>query len=284
MQVIVADTAGFCSGAQKAFNILDTIENPAKCVFWGELLHNKEVRKAIESKGIALLEPKEENLKYIIGKIVYLPAHGVRKDVEQKIRALAEKVIDNTCLTIIQIHKIVEEMEASGRQVVIVGIKNHAEANGILSYTKHGIVVESSDELLKLIKSKQIPINSIGIVAQTTAEQNAFFDCLQVLNDYCTDTQIFNTLCTSVSENQERTRELARNVDVMLILGGMNSANTNILYKISVECTRTYWVEDWTEIRENWFKEAEVVGITAGASTPAELINEAKQLIENIKD
>jgi 4-hydroxy-3-methylbut-2-en-1-yl diphosphate reductase len=283
MRVIVAETAGFCSGAQKAFNILDSIEAPNKCVFWGELLHSKEVQKAIEAKGGKLIDPKEKNLERIKGKIVYLPAHGVEKEIEKKIRGLAEKVIDNTCMSILQIHKTVEEMEADGRQVVIVGLKNHAETKGILSYTKHGIVVESPEELLKLIEDRRIPINAIGVVVQTTAELNTFLGCLQVLNEKCTDTQIFNTLCDSVSANQERTRELARSVDVMIILGGKNSANTKALNEISSEYTRTYWVEELSEIRETWFEDAKVVGLTAGASTPKKIIVEARLLIESFQ-
>ena len=282
MRVIVAATAGFCSGAQNAFNILDSIESPNKCVFWGDLLHSKEVQKAIEAKGAKLIDPKETNLQHLKGKIVYLPAHGVEKEIERKIRELAEKVIDNTCMSIIQIHKTVEDMEADGRQVVIVGLKNHAETKGILSYTKHGIVVESPEELHKLIEDRRIPIHAIGVVAQTTAELDIFLGCLQVLNNKCTDIQIFNSLCNNVSANQERTSELARSVDVMIILGGKNSANTKTLNKISSEYTKTYWIEDLSEIKENWFESAKVVGLTAGASTPKETIVEARHLIEKL--
>lgn len=282
MRVIVAETAGFCSGAQKAFNVIDSIETPSKCVFWGELLHSNEVRKAIESKGIELIEAHEKNLERVKGKIVYLPAHGVEKEIEKKIRELAEKVINNTCLSIIQIHKAVQEMDAHGRQVVVVGIRNHAETNGIISYTKYGVVVESPEELLDLIENKQISNNGIGVVAQTTADQDIFYSCLQILNDKYLGIQIFNTLCDCVSANQERTRNLAKNVDVMIILGGKNSVNTKALNRISSEYTKTYWVENLSEIREKWFEDAKVVGLSAGASTPNGLIDEARQLIEKM--
>ncbi|BAF69776.1 4-hydroxy-3-methylbut-2-enyl diphosphate reductase [Nitratiruptor sp. SB155-2] len=271
MEIRLAKSYGFCFGVKRAIKIAE--ESPNSVTF-GPLIHNKnEIDRLKEKYNVELVEEIDEIQE---NSRVVIRTHGIPKE---KLALLKEKnveVIDATCPFVTKPQEIVSKMSEEGYSIVIFGDINHPEIKGVMSYATDPIVVLSVEELEgKPLKEK------VATVAQTTRKFEEYQKIVNYLMEHKKEVRVFNTICNATFENQDAARELSREADIMIIIGGKNSSNTKQLFKICKEnCPDSYLVENAKELEKEWFEGKKVCGITAGASTPNWIIEE---VIENIK-
>ena len=281
-RIIVAPHAGFCFGVKRAINIAERTskENKGKRIWSIEpLIHNPQEVERLRKEGVEVLET-EENIS--AGDTVIIRSHGIPPNKEEEYVSKGLRVVDATCPYVKAVHQAVEKLVAEGYFVVLLGEKNHPEVIGTLGYLKkaggEGIVVETKEDLEKVKH-----LEKIGIVAQTTQNEQFFKEVVGELALWAKEVKVINTICNATSERQEDVYKLAPKVDVMIIVGGKNSGNTRRLYEISRSLNpRSYHVETAQELDQAWFSGADTVGITAGASTPDWIIEEVKKRVEEI--
>ena len=275
MPVKVAKTAGFCFGVKRAVDaVYDAIKNGKKIATLGEVIHNRQVIEDLASKGVYSYDNVSDISE---DHIIVIRAHGVGKDIYEQIGE--REYIDLTCPFVSKIHKIVEEHYNKGYKIVIVGDQKHPEVIGINGWCNYEATVIDSE-------AKKINADfgdaSICVVAQTTIKKEYFVQIVQILKKACKSTLEFDTICSATRNRQEEAAELAVQSDCMIIVGGTKSSNTKKLYEISKKlCPETYHVETAEEIPQKQYYK---IGITAGASTPARIIQEVvKAMSENLK-
>ena len=285
MEIKIADKAGFCFGVDRAVKIAyRTAEESQGPVYtYGMLIHNGDVIRDLEQMGVVCAERLED---IPAGATVIIRAHGISKAEYEQLEGKNAKVIDATCPFVKRIHKIAEEEYKSGRQVVIAGDKNHPEVKGINGWCENtAIIVASEDECDKIIE--KMPQKDISIVAQTTLIPQKAKKVEQKLKKYFTNAIFFDTICSATEERQQAAETLAKECDLMLVLGGSGSSNTQKLFEICKQhCELTFKLENDKELDGivHLFKNNNIkkVGITAGASTPDKVIKEAKLTMAEI--
>lgn len=274
MEVIVAKTAGFCFGVKRAVEkVYDQIEQEKKPIFtYGPIIHNEEVVRDLEEKGIKVLETVEE-LKSLREGVVVIRSHGVGKEVYDILEKNGIEIVDATCPFVKKIHRIVEEQNREGRRVIIVGNENHPEVQGIKGWGNDDtLVIETAAQFSKLPISEG---EKLCIVAQTTFNYNKFQDLVEKISKTRYDILVLNTICNATQERQVEARQIASQVDVMIVVGGRNSSNTQKLYEICrKECKETYYIQTLDDFKPEKAGSVRSVGITAGASTPNQIIEE----------
>ncbi|WP_448588040.1 4-hydroxy-3-methylbut-2-enyl diphosphate reductase [Thermocrinis sp.] len=281
-EIIVAPHAGFCFGVKRAINIAERVSREKKDKnIWsmGPLIHNPQEVERLRKKGIRVWESEKELNE---GDTIIIRSHGIPPQKEGELKERGLRVVDATCPYVKAVHQAVEKLVGEGYYVLIVGEKDHPEVIGTVGYLKkaggEGMVVESKEDLEKIRG-----VEKVGIVAQTTQNEQFFKEVVGEIALWAKEVKVINTICNATSERQEDVYELAPKVDLMLIVGGKNSGNTRRLYEISRSLNpRSYHVETAEELREDWFANAETVGITAGASTPDWIIDEVKKRVEEI--
>ncbi len=279
MKVVVAKTAGFCFGVKRA---VDTVYEQAaraeeneeeKPIYtYGPIIHNEEVVRDLEEKGIRVLN-SEEDIRKLSGGTVIIRSHGVSKRVYELLEGQGVNVVDATCPFVKKIHKIVKEESEKGKTIVIVGSGNHPEVEGIRGWcSKEAFVVETPEEAEKL----RFPEGTkLCIVSQTTFNYNKFQVLVEIILKKSYDSIVVNTICSATHERQAEARQLASKIDVMLVIGGKHSSNTQKLFEICrKECNNTYYIQTIRDLQEQWLEGRRSVGITAGASTPNHIIEE----------
>ena len=279
LEIITADEAGFCFGVKRAIDIVkDAVANTEKKVYTlGPLIHNPQVVKELSKKGVNLAESIddiEEN------GILIIRTHGVEPKVLKKAQEKGLDIIDATCPFVKNAHKYANELVETDYQTFIFGDKNHPEVLGIYGYTNDkGIIIENTEDL-KDIKLK----DKVGIVAQTTQSYEEYFEVTNYLLPKVKELKIFNTICNTTGNRQEAAKKLAKEVDVMFVIGGHNSANTKRLAEISANTnTPTFHIETVDEINWDKIKNTNKIGITAGASTPDWIIKEVLEIMSEEK-
>ena len=275
MKVIVAKTAGFCFGVKRA---VDTVyeqsekEMALRPIYtYGPIIHNEEVVKDLEERGICVLG--EEKMEGIRGGTVIIRSHGVSRQVYEQLEGQGFQVVDATCPFVKKIHRIVREESEKGTAIVIVGNASHPEVKGIQGWCKEeAYVVETPEEAEKL----RLPGDTkLCIVSQTTFNYNKFQLLVEIILKKSYDSIVVNTICSATHERQAEARQLASKVDVMLVIGGKHSSNTKKLYEICRrECNSTYHIQTVRDLDPRWLEGKRSVGITAGASTPNHIIEE----------
>ncbi len=274
MEVIVAKTAGFCFGVKRAVDkVYEQIEMGKKPIYtFGPIIHNEEVVSDLEKKGVAVIESEEELGKLREG-VVVIRSHGVGRAVYDVLRKNGLEIVDATCPFVRKIHHIVEEQCAAGRRVIIVGNGHHPEVEGIKGWgNDHTLVIASFEEFEKLGIA---PGEKLCIVAQTTFNYNKFQDLVEKISKTYYDILVLNTICNATQERQVEARQIASQVDVMIVIGGRNSSNTQKLYEICrEECKDTYYIQTLDDFKPEKAGTVRSVGITAGASTPNQIIEE----------
>lgn len=273
----VAKTAGFCYGVKRAVdNVYGEIEKGGKIATMGPIIHNPQVIADLASKGVYAYDTIEDIPD---GYKVIIRAHGVPESVYMELKG--REYIDLTCPFVSKIHKIVKEHYKKGCQIVIVGDKNHPEVMGINGWCDNSaIIIDDPNEQV----DENLAEKAVCIVAQTTIKKEIFVQIVQTLKKTCKSTLIFDTICSATRDRQEEAVELAQSSDMMIVIGGRESSNTKKLFEISKQhCTDTYQIETHEEIpQKNTYKK---IGITAGASTPARIIEEVvKAMSENLKN
>ncbi len=279
MQVIVAKTAGFCFGVKRAVErVYEQIENREKhsselpIYTYGPIIHNEEVVRDLEQKGVQVLNTEEE-LASVEKGIVIIRAHGVSTKMYDLLDRDGITVVDATCPFVKKIHRLVREQEALGRYIIITGNKNHPEVEGIRSCCqKDAIILETAEEAENFTLDSGIPVS---IVSQTTFNYNKFEELVEIISKKGYDIIVLNTICNATQERQKEAAEIAREVDAMIVIGGRHSSNTQKLYEICrKECKNTYYIQTLVDLDLDVLKSMGSVGITAGASTPNNIIEE----------
>ena len=274
MEVIVAKTAGFCFGVKRAVEqVYEQIAKAEKPVYtYGPIIHNEFVVKDLEKKGVCVLNTEEE-LSALTDGIVVIRSHGVGKHIYDLLEAHHITVVDATCPFVKKIHRIVEKQTAEGRRVIIIGSPEHPEVQGIRGWGNDTtLVVEKPDQIDDLLLSKE---EKLCIVSQTTFNYKKFQDLVEKFEKKGYDILVLNTICNATQERQVEARRIASEVDAMIVIGGKHSSNTQKLYEIcQKECKNTYFIQSLGDFNPECVNSVRSVGITAGASTPNQIIEE----------
>ena len=267
MKVIKAKTAGFCFGVKRAVDTVyeqaDTCGGPIYT--YGPIIHNEEVVKDLESRGVSVIRSEEE-LEGITEGTVIIRSHGVEKRICDKLRGKGLRIVDATCPFVKKIHNIVEKESAEGKYILIIGNPDHPEVIGIRGWAGSNVsVIQNADDIEKVDFSKN---KKICVVSQTTFNYNKFQDLVEIIKKKSYDISVLNTICNATKERQTEARSIAESVDAMIVIGDKHSSNTQKLYEICRNaCNNTYYIQTLDDLDLNQLGSVETVGITAGAST-----------------
>ncbi len=293
MKVTLAKTAGFCFGVKRAVEMVYTEAQKGKQVYTlGPIIHNEEVVSDLEKKGVKViseqdLEKIEGDGNELSGSTVVIRSHGVSEAVYRSLEEKKCEIVDSTCPFVKKIHDTVRKHAAQGYDIVIIGSREHPEVQGILGWCLgRGTVLEKEQEI-----SSYEPQNNekkVCVVAQTTFNYKKFKDLVEIISKKGYDIIAVNTICNATAERQKEAQELAACSDAMIVIGGKNSSNSRKLYEISKnQCESTYFIQTLEDLDMECVRSSESLGITAGASTPKNIIQEVleacqkKEVLEN---
>ena len=278
MEVILAKSAGFCFGVKRAVDtVYEQTGTGGKIYTYGPIIHNEEVVRDLEQKGVTVLE-NEAELNALTEGTVVIRSHGVERRINDAITEKGLHCVDATCPFVKKIHRIVEKESADGRRIIIIGNRNHPEVEGICGWSlTDPVVIESMEEAENF---KANPEEKLCIVSQTTFNYNKFQELVEIFQKKGYDVIVVNTICNATEVRQKEAREIAQRVDIMIVIGGTHSSNTRKLYEIcQKECERTYFIQTLDDLHLEIPKSAKLVGITAGASTPNNIIEEVQNYV-----
>lgn len=274
MKLKVAESAGFCWGVKRAMDIVLRSANKKRgsIYTWGPLIHNQQVIQNLREKDIHPVEQLEK----VSGNIILIRAHGVTPEVKQSLHDSAAEVIDATCPHVKKVQEIIAQHTQIGFSIVIIGDPGHAESIGLLGYTQgKGYLVHQREDI------EHLPhLEKVCVVAQTTQPQERFEQLSKEIHSRVKECKIFNTICNATRQRQEETIKLAQETDLLVVVGDQHSANTSRLVELAREMgTKTILVETEDTLRETDFANCNLIGLTAGASTPTWLINRVVEKI-----
>lgn len=277
MEVVLAAHAGFCFGVTKAVEtVYEKIKEKKTNIYtYGPIIHNDIVVNDLKDKGVKVISDVSE-LKGVSEGVVIIRSHGVTRQVYEDLKATGLDIIDATCPFVKRIHKIVSEESRKGNSIIVVGSSTHPEVEGIVSYSDGPVyVVESPEEARNFNENKEL---NYTVVSQTTFNKNKFQETIEIFNNYGYNINIVNTICNATDERQSEAREIAARADAMIVIGDENSSNSRKLYEICKEsCLNTYFIHTPEDLEMNIPSSAKLVGITAGASTPKNIIEEVQK-------
>jgi 4-hydroxy-3-methylbut-2-enyl diphosphate reductase len=276
MKIIVAKMAGFCFGVKRAIDIAFHIaDEKRKGVYTlGPLIHNPQVVEMLKNKGIFPIE--DFKAKKDISALI-IRTHGIPLDLSKKISTLGYEIIDATCPFVKKAQHYAKLLKEEGYQVVILGEKNHPEVKGLMSYANNDVIIVDGKTPLPKLKKR------LGIVVQTTQPVETLKKVISDALEHANEIKVYNTICNSTALRLKETEKMACKVNLMLVVGGKNSANTTQLTRLCKSLlVPTYHIETSSEIKKNWFKGVKNLGITAGASTPEWIIKEVEERIRDI--
>ena len=274
MMVILAKSAGFCYGVRRAVELAEqAAAGGGPCVMLGSIIHNKDEMGRLAALGLGTVERPEEVPP---GGTVIIRSHGEGRAVHQALENRGARIVDATCPNVTRIHRIVSQAEEQGRQPVIVGKRDHPEVLAIAGWCRHPVVVSGAEELEEWLKKapeyRDLPLT---FVSQTTAIRAAWEKCVEKAKKECTNAEFFDTICGATSKRQEEASQLARKCGTMVVIGDEKSSNTRHLAELCRQaCPRVLLVERAEDLDLTCIPPADLVGITAGASTPAWIIKE----------
>lgn len=271
-EVILAKSAGFCFGVQRAMDTVYAEADKKNVYTYGPIIHNTEVVNELESKGVKAVNDISE-IPESEKSTVIIRSHGVSKAVYESIKNSGAKIVDATCPFVLKIHKIVKDASTEGDQIVIIGNEKHPEVEGIMGWSEtpvHVVDTVEKAEKLKLDKSK-----NVRVVSQTTFNYKKFQDLVEIIKKKEYNICISNTICNATEERQNEARRIARRADAMIVIGDSSSSNTRKLYEIcKTECQETFYIQTLSGLELDKLKSSDCIGITAGASTPNNIIEE----------
>ncbi|MBQ1518563.1 MAG: bifunctional 4-hydroxy-3-methylbut-2-enyl diphosphate reductase/30S ribosomal protein S1 [Ruminococcus sp.] len=281
-KVTVAKSAGFCFGVDRAVKMVySELEKNTRVATLGPIIHNQDVVNDMQAKGARIIDYVDELES---DETVVIRSHGVGRDVYEAIEAKGNRMLDATCPFVSRIHKIVAEKTAEGYFILIAGDKDHPEVQGIVGHCDENCLVFKDNFELKDFFEKNYKNfgKKLAIVAQTTYNIVVWDDCLNVIPKNDPNIVIFDTICNATDTRQSDAADLAKNSDIMLVVGGRHSSNTVKLYEVCSRYCDTYHIENSDELRTLKLPNADRIGITAGASTPAYIIKEVQtKMAEN---
>jgi len=278
LKITTANSAGFCFGVKRAVDLVyKEAENGDNVYTYGPIIHNEEVVEDLSKKGVKVIHSPEE-LKDLPKGTIIIRSHGISEDIFNQIASYGHKILDATCPYVSKIHKAVREQSEHGKHIIIIGNRMHPEVEGIMGWCKKSdsdcgyTVIENTEEAEQL----NLPTDrKLCIVSQTTFNYKKFQDLVEIISKKGYDIFVLNTICNATQERQTEAADLAKQSDAMIVIGGMQSSNTRKLFEIcKKECENTYYIQKLDDLDLNLFKSYRNVGITAGASTPNNIIKE----------
>lgn len=276
MKILLAKNAGYCFGVRDAVNMAyDTAKEHGDVYMLGHIVHNENVVNDLDKAGAKVVDSLDSVPD---GRPVLLRAHGTHVDIVEEAKNKKMNIVDATCPLVRDIHDEIKALEADGRKIIIIGDHGHDEVVGIASQVKDPIIVATADEATQLRKTKRA-----GVVSQSTQTIENVQDIVNILMSKVVDLRFINTICFPTKRNQEQIKELSKQCDVMFVIGSFTSANSKRLTDLSKERnSRSYQVTCASDIDEKWLDNCETVGISAGASTPDNIISEVLDKIKEI--
>ena len=282
MKVKTAKTAGFCFGVKRAVDkVYELIENGVSPIYTlGPIIHNEEVVSDFEKKGVTVIS--EEDIPKLREGTVVIRSHGVGRRIYDMLKTAGISFVDVTCPFVLKIHRIVERESRAGKQIIIFGDPSHPEVKGICGWCEGSCtVLRNREDAENFVPDPgRIPC----IVSQTTFNYNKFKELVEILckkrydNNVLNIDNILNTICNATEERQKEAKNIAGEVDTMLVVGGRHSSNTQKLFEIcKEECENTYYIQTPVDLDSEMFHHSSYVGITAGASTPKKIIEEVQE-------
>lgn len=274
MKIEIAKNCGFCFGVKRAVKIAQKSIGAASI---GELIHNNlEINRLRDKFGVKTIKSIDD-LKD--EKSAIIRTHGITKTDLEQLKQKQINIIDATCPFVKKSQQIAKEMSDQGYDIVIFGDTTHPEVKGVMSYVTTKVYAILDENELENIKLS----SKIAVLSQTTKKIEKFTQIVGFLMQKSKEVRVFNTICNATLDNQKAVSELANRADVMIIIGGKNSSNTKQLYLISQKhCQNSFLIENSDELEQIWFKNKNLCGISAGASTPDWIINEVVEKIKSL--
>ena len=284
MEITLAKSAGFCFGVNRAVNMVYELLQQGKSVCTlGPIIHNSQLVKELSDKGVIIIENPEQLPK---DSTLVIRSHGIPQQIYKQLNDLNVDYVDATCPFVTKIHNIVKTHSSTGAIVFIAGDPEHPEVEGIKSFSNSDVFIFNSLEELECITNVNAKITekNIIVVAQTTFNTDVWQKCIKYIKKVYTNTNIFDTICDATSIRQQEAKEIASSSDLMLVIGGKHSSNTEKLYTICSELCPSMLIEDVSELPLDKIKDIKKIGVTAGASTPARIIKEALKTMSDINN
>ena len=276
MEIHVAKSAGFCFGVNRAIEAVYNAVGTGKIYTYGPIIHNKEVTKDLEQKGVYSID----SLDGIDEGTVVLRSHGVGKNVYDMVKDKNLKIIDGTCPFVKKIHDIVSKEYAAGRKIIIIGDSSHPEIIGINGWCDYSAIIIESEDMAR--EESFDTETEYSLVVQTTFRKNRFNEITSIIKERTPKLKIFYTICSATEERQKEAVELSQKMDKMIVIGDKKSSNTQKLYEICKKnCPNSYNIETFSDLVLNNFGKNDKIGVTAGASTPPAII---KEVIGNMSE
>ena len=276
MKITVAKSAGFCFGVQRAVDSVykELEENSGKIYTFGPISHNEQVVEDLNKRGIEVIDTVER-LKKIKEGTVVIRSHGVAKEIYDILEQQKLKMVDATCPFVKKIHNIVLDESNNGKTIIIIGNDNHPEVEGIKGWVNGEVIVINKEEQIEKLSLPEQ--TKACIVSQTTFNHNKFKYLVEIIRKKGYDITVVNTICNATHVRQVEAQKISSKVDGMIVIGGKNSSNTQKLYDICRnECENTFYVQTVKDLNLHELKSLKSIGITAGASTPKNIIEEVR--------
>ena len=276
MKIFLAKNAGYCFGVRDAVQLAyDTAQDDGDVYMLGHIVHNENVVEKLDKAGAKVVETLDQVPN---GKPILFRAHGTHVDTWKKAQEKNMNIIDATCPLVEEIHDEIKILEEEGRRIIIIGDHGHDEVIGIASQVKNAVIVANPDEANALRKTKKA-----GVVSQSTQTIENVQEIINILMSKVFDLRFVNTICFPTKRNQEQIKELAEACDLMIVIGSFTSANSKRLTQLAKERNKlSFQVTCANDVDESWLENVETVGISAGASTPDNIINEVINKIKLI--
>ena len=279
MQIILGKTAGFCFGVQNAVNkTLEATKDGQKIQCLGELVHNTQVTESLVQQGVEFISDIEEANKKII-----IRSHGVSKDIYETANKKGIELIDLTCPKVLNVHRIAEKYANEDWYIFLTGQLEHPETIGTMSFCgdNYTIIQNDNDIEIAIENFNKSDCNKVLLISQTTYSLSMFENISNIIKERIPDVKIQNTICSATKLRQEETEEIAKQVELMIIIGSKHSSNSNKLYKVASKyCDNTIFIETKKDVNIDYLNQFSKIGIMAGASTPKESIEELVDIIE----
>lgn len=282
LEISIAPNAGACFGVVRAIKlghqaVNRASERRAPVYSFGPLIHNPHVVRELEQKGVRIVHGADE-----VGPgTVVLRSHGVQAPIEKELRNRGNTIVDATCPLVKKPQRLAQALGEKGDFLILVGDANHPEVKGVLSYFGRPDYLVTYDP--KAVESIPASVKKVGVIAQTTIEVRVLESVIAAAQMRFPEVAIHNTICDATSIRQTEAVELAKNADVLIVVGGKNSSNTCKLVKLCKELQpNTYHIEDEAELSPSWFCEKRKIGITGGASTPHEFVDRIGQAVAEL--
>ena len=284
MKITVAKSAGFCFGVNRAVEmVLSLLQEGEEVWTLGPIIHNPQMVQDLAHRGVRIAQQPSD---VSAGGTIVIRSHGVPLGTLEEIRSLGLEYVDATCPFVAKIHRIAAQASASGQILLIAGDSSHPEVQGIMGHCSgECFAFRNRGELENLLKNNSdLKEKPVCVVAQTTFSVTELENCLEIIKKVCTNTTIFDTICNVTAQRQQEAAELAARSDAMIVIGGRQSSNTAKLRDVCAKSCRTYLIETADELPLSALKDADSIGITAGASTPASIIKEVLDTMTDFKE